>query len=160
MAYCHLCSRPFSSETALEQHLRPAFRHRFDCHRCRRHFETGSALDQHLHDSLEHNICSKCEADFGTDDDLVEHEVGEHNLCVECSLYFGSRSDLRGVSNSNTLHSDLVSSYANLVAARQSSHREDRRVLRLLPPPHSSPFPPGSSTSRLEPATREPTATS
>lgn len=99
MAYCDLCSRAFSSETALGQHLRDALRHEFDCHQCRRHFETESARNQHLRDSPKHNICDKCgpDTDFATDDELVEHEVAEHNMCLDCFCYFASPSNLREV---------------------------------------------------------------
>lgn len=100
MAYCQLCDRSFSSESALRKHLHSAFRHAYDCRRCDRHYKSASAREQHFRDSPRHNLCHKCcyPEDFCTEVDLIEHEVEEHNRCEVCWQYFSSPSNLKNVS--------------------------------------------------------------
>ncbi|KAF2460790.1 hypothetical protein BDY21DRAFT_376649 [Lineolata rhizophorae] len=73
---CALCSRPFDSGEALQQHKRDSIAHEFDCTACSRHFGSGTALTQHLRDSPVHAQsfeCEICDRTFGNGEALVQH---------------------------------------------------------------------------------------
>ena len=66
MAFCNRCDRAFSSEEALQQHLRdsPAHAVSYDCDECDRAFSSEKAFQQHLRDAPAHRHSSPLDTFF------------------------------------------------------------------------------------------------
>lgn len=88
---CIPCNeRTFSSEEKLHQHCRTAKVHRGEwCDVHKWLFVTEGALSAHLHDASDHWVCSICDTDEDTEEDLVEHPGSKHSRCYHCSMNVG-----------------------------------------------------------------------
>src|SRR5262249_9513564 len=54
------------------------------------HFESHGKLERHIRNSKSHFLCERCNVDFFSDADLIDHYAlsGRHSFCVLCRLLF------------------------------------------------------------------------
>ena len=102
---CVPCDRSFSSEKALQQHLRdsPVHSPSSDCDDCDRSFNSEEALQQHLRDSPAHAPsldCETCDRSFSSEEALQQHlrDSPVHSPsfdCDDCDRSFNSEEALQ-----------------------------------------------------------------
>ena len=92
---CEQCDRSFSSQRALNDHLKFASVHRGRwCERCELLFDSRSELETHKADLWFHQVCCVCHVDCADEKDLEEHLREEHFQCERCLKWGPSTRDL------------------------------------------------------------------
>ncbi|KAK1657359.1 hypothetical protein BDP55DRAFT_567411 [Colletotrichum godetiae] len=98
---CVTCNRSFSSEEALQQHIRdsPVHKPSYDCDACDRSFGDDEALQQHLRDSPVHKPsydCDTCNRSFGKEEALQQHlrdsTIHQQNTETPLDAFFHSHA--------------------------------------------------------------------
>jgi len=94
MPYCHLCSRSFANEDALEQHSQNSPKHPF-CRTCERSFSSRKSLLDHYIHNPRHYYCEYCDEHFDDSEELSDHDDSVHYTCGPCNRTFNTRRDLQ-----------------------------------------------------------------
>ena len=72
--YCVLCNRTFSKGSNFKRHIREIHeQHKVTCWVCNRQYVRPDRLKLHFEDAHNMMLCSKCNAIFGTREELKSH---------------------------------------------------------------------------------------